>query len=255
MMTIKTHPDFLLLLIDGGKGGDGKSTTAGLACAALERAGRPYLVIDTDDSNADVARAQKATVRCAERPDALCVKIATHAIGVGGERATNAWAAMLTNIESMRAEHPSGAVVVSNGARLLVPYISWGRMLESYSPKTLWVVDTTYASLENLMRYRQAWPFADVTVVLNGGAGGGDATEDDFTEWHGSGLKASGIPSFYLPPFGLPGVLRRFSNDGVPLLQLLDDPALTVGQRIMYSYWLEDAVAQISAVITPGKQA
>jgi hypothetical protein len=238
-----------LYLIDGGKGGNGKSIVAGLACTALERAGTPYALIDTDDSNPDAARAASSAVRCAERPDALCVKAVAHAIGARGPKGADDWAAMLSDIASMADEHPGGATVVSNGARLLAPYVAWGRMLAPYRPRVLWVADTTYASLENLDRYRQAMPFASVTVVLNGGAGGGDAAEDDFKEWHGSELKRGGLPSAYLPQFAIPSVLRRYSNNGLPLHSILDDPGLTVGERIMYAAWLDDAVTRIAGAL------
>ncbi len=239
----------LTILVDGGKGGVGKSLVAAIVCAMLERAGMQYAVIDVDDSNPDVARAHMppAAIK-ADEPAPLCVKSSAYA--VDGAHAADEWASLLSDVGMMATDHPSGAVVVASGARMLRPFQRWGQHLAAFRPHTLWVVDTSYAALENLDRYLQAMPEAQVAVVLNGGAGGGDVEECDFREWAKSALRTERkLPAFFLPAFPLPDMLRLFSNEGLSLQSILVAPQLTLGQRIMYSAWLSDAVLRIAGAL------
>ncbi len=234
-----------IIMIDSGKGGTGKSTVAAIVCAALERIGKPFIVLDTDDSNPDVARAYADRIQN-KLPDSLCLKAAAYAID--GDHAMTAWASMLTDVETLAQEHPDGFAVLVNGARMARPYQKWGATLGRYRIATLWVADQSYAALENLDAHVRAVPNAAVTVVLNGGTR--DAMPEDFHEWNNSVLKnEKKLPSVHLPTFGIPDVLHRFSNDGLPLSMLADDADLTVGQKIMFSLWLDDAVKRIAGAL------
>lgn len=142
-----------IYLIGGSKGGVGKSTVSMAVVDYLMDKGESVLLIESDTSNPDVAKALKGqtAIETVDLDDA------------------DGWIHLVNTID----QAPDSTVVINTAARNNKGVSSYGGTLNSTLEElkrklvTLWVINRHRDSLELLKEYADAIPNADIHVVRN----------------------------------------------------------------------------------------
>jgi MinD-like ATPase involved in chromosome partitioning or flagellar assembly len=143
-----------IYLIGGSKGGVGKSTVAIAVVDYLMDKGESVLLIESDTSNPDVAKAFKG-------------QTATELVNLDE---ADGWIHLVNIID----QAPDSTVVINTAARNNKGVSSYGTTLNSTLEElkrklvTLWVINRQRDSLELLKEFTDAIPNADVHVLRNG---------------------------------------------------------------------------------------
>ena len=143
-----------IYLVSGCKGGVGKSIVSMALVDYLQMLGVDVLLIETDNSNADVGRAYKNSVT-------------THLLNLDDN---DGW----TELLHLCVARPGSTVVINGAARDSLGVNKYGKIFNDSLPGlkrklvTLWVINRLRDSLEMLKRFMVAIPESDVHVVRNG---------------------------------------------------------------------------------------
>ncbi len=143
-----------IYLVGGSKGGVGKSIVSMALLDYLRTLEKPVMLIESDTSNPDVAKAYGETVD-------------THLLNLDE---ADGWIELVNLCDS----HPENTVVINSAARNNKGVSAYGEMLRNTLDElkrelvTLWVINRQRDSLELLKEYMDALPSTALHVLRNG---------------------------------------------------------------------------------------
>lgn len=219
-----------IFFVGGSKGGVGKSlVSVALIDFLLGQGLRPHL-IETDESNPDVAKAHAGAG----------IEITPLSLDTDG-----GWEDFLSI--AMESNNP---IVVNSAARNGNGFNSFGPLLNSVEDIVkrfvpIWVINTQKDSLELFKEFQSVIPNCSAFYVVKNGQFG---KEEDFVLYDKSKLKSGVKETLYMPKL-LKTAADAIYIDRQSICGILDAPGLKFGTRIFVEQWRNIFADEIRKVV------